>query len=502
MKKIYYVIILMLVVVSAHPHQGAIVTLPPPVLPPQGAYYTDIYRNMFAEAGFDNTAVQNKVQTLWEHFFYGTANQKVYYEVGTDEAYILDVANNDVRSEGMSYGMMICVQMDKQTEFNRLWKWAKTRMQYTGGIYQGYFCWQLNQNGTHIGGSPASDGEEYFIMALLLASHRWGDGSGIFNYSFEANEILRHCMRRNDNPGSNGGVTNLFNSTEKQVVFVPAYSNAGFTDPSYHLPAFYQLWSLWASDLSKRPFWADCAAKSRQMFHLFANATTGLMPDYANFNGTPYTNNNTEHQHFRYDAWRCIMNVAMDYAWFKADEGQVALVNKIHNFFNSKGINSYGNLYELNGTQQNGGSAHSPGLVACNATGALASNQSIAWDFISDFYNTYIPSGTYRYYDGLLYFLNYLHLSGNFKIYKPQNQNSVQNIGNKEIDKIISQNGDFLLFEKEIKNVKIYNINGHNVFSAQNISKINTSTFNAGIYFVKINTENGTFTKKIIINSK
>jgi hypothetical protein len=51
----------------------------------------------------------------------------------------------------------------------------------------------------------------------------------------------------------------------------------------------------------------------------------------------------------------------------------------------------------------------------------LASNQKIAWDFIDDFFTMTLTSGEYRYYDGLLYFLNYLHLSGNFKIYKPDN---------------------------------------------------------------------------------
>lgn len=36
--------------------------------------------------------------------------------------YIEDILNNDVRTEGMSYGMMIAVQLDKKTEFDRLWK--------------------------------------------------------------------------------------------------------------------------------------------------------------------------------------------------------------------------------------------------------------------------------------------------------------------------------------------------------------------------------------------
>jgi len=38
------------------------------------------------------------------------------------------VKHNDVRSEGMSYGMIIAVLLDKQEEFDRLWKWAVQHM--------------------------------------------------------------------------------------------------------------------------------------------------------------------------------------------------------------------------------------------------------------------------------------------------------------------------------------------------------------------------------------
>lgn len=41
-------------------------------------------------------------------------------------AYIEDTGNNDARTEGMSYGMMLCVQLDMKEEFDRIWKWAKT----------------------------------------------------------------------------------------------------------------------------------------------------------------------------------------------------------------------------------------------------------------------------------------------------------------------------------------------------------------------------------------
>lgn len=390
---------------------GPIVVRKPPVLPAQGAFYTGVYRNMLLEAGYTQAQIDQKLNALWNQLFYGDPNtEAVYFPVGTDQAYILDTGNDDIRSEGMSYGMMIAVQMNKQEEFNRLWRWTKNHMQHQTGPRRGYFAWQVNRDGTIRDPNSASDGEIYFVMALMFASGRWGDGEGIFNYWREAKEILEISMSK-ENPIQES-VTNLFNSAQRQVVFTPFASAATHTNPSYHLPAFVELWGRWVR--KNRTFWKEVAAKSREMFPKFAHPQTGLMPNYANFDGTP---TGGSHADFRYDAWRCIMNIAMDYAWFKADETQVELVNRILTFFHSRGVTSYGSEFTLSGTQLN--SDHSPGLVACNATGSLASNLPIAWDFIDDFFSISIPTGRWRYYDGLLYFMNYLHLSGNFRIYTP-----------------------------------------------------------------------------------
>ncbi len=414
--------------------QGAIVEKDPPVLPAQGAYYTGVYRNMLKEAGYTDTQISQRLEYLWNRMFYGNATtEAVYYPVGNDQAYILDTGNDDIRSEGMSYGMMICVQMDKKAEFDRLWKWAKTNMQFQTGPTKGYFSWQVSKDGSSKSAQPAPDGDEYFAMALMFASGRWGNGEGINNYWKEANYILENSV--NKGHFINSSITNMFDEKEKQIVFVPYAASAKHTDPSYHLPSFYQLWSHWADN--KRWFWAEVANKSREMFPKFANAQTGLMPDYANFDGTP---TGGSHADFRFDAWRCAMNMGMDYAWFKASEDQVTLINRLHNFFASKGVDSYKNQYSLIGAELSGGD-HSPGLVACNAGGALASNQRIAWDFIQDFFTITPTSGQYRYYDGLLYFLNYLHLSGNFKIYKPANVLDVA------LDEQYQYSGQYLVVE-------------------------------------------------------
>jgi oligosaccharide reducing-end xylanase len=242
----------------------------------------------------------------------------------------------------------------------------------------------------------------------MLAA-RWGDGDGIYNYREDARQIL-HTMRNKS--AENGIATDMFDPETKQVVFVPAGRNSTFTDPSYHLPAYYEVWARQAEEDNQ--FWADAAQESRAFFHRAANPQTGLMPDYANFDGTP---TGGEHEDFRFDAWRTLSNVAVDYAWFGADSWQVEQSNRVLEFLMSQGIDFYGNQYTLEGKSLSGD--HSTGLVAMAAVAALAADPAVGKPFVQALWDAKIPRGTWRYYDSLLYFMALLHVSGNFQAYSP-----------------------------------------------------------------------------------
>ena len=386
--------------------------IPPLPAAPQpaavGAAYTDNYRNLFKEFGYSDEEITEKVNTAWQKLFYGTEEERIYYPVGDDEAYIYTADSNDVRSEGMSYGMMICVQMDKQEEFNRLWKWAKTHMQHTSGEFKGYFAWQMNKDGSIADRPPATDGEEYFATALLFASARWGDGEGIYNYNKEAQEILKTMLHQADD----GQGENMFNAENKMPVFVPYGNSATHTDPSYHLPAFYEIWAIEAEQDNE--FWSAAAEASRQHFKDATNGTTGLGPDYSEFTGEP--KNSGDHSKFYYDAWRIAGNIACDYAWWANDSWATTHANRIQSFFYDKGVESYGSLWSLDGTN-NYSPDHSPGLVAMNATASLAASDQKAWAFVEDLWNISPTKGKYRYYDGCLYMMGLLHCSGKFRAY-------------------------------------------------------------------------------------
>ena len=93
-----------------------------------GAYYMGFYTSPFKTyLGKSDEEIQQKLDDLWNHYFKGNINSKIYYDRG-DEAYILDVNDNDVKSVGMSWGMMIAVQTNHKEEFGKLWNWARNHM--------------------------------------------------------------------------------------------------------------------------------------------------------------------------------------------------------------------------------------------------------------------------------------------------------------------------------------------------------------------------------------
>ena len=381
---------------------------PAPVPASKGAAYTGNYRNLFKEYGYSEDEINKKVESTWEKLFYGNDDERLYYPVGDDMAYIYTADTDDVRSEGMSYGMMICVQMNKKKEFDCLWKWAKTCMQHTDGEYKGYFAWKMKTNGTKIDNTPASDGEEYFATALLFASARWGNGEGIYDYHKEAQEILTTMLHQADD----GQGVNMFDSTYKMPVFCPIGNAATYSDPSYHLPAFYEVWALEAN--KDNDFWREAAEASREHFKKATNASTGLGPDYSEYSGA--AKNEGDHKDFRFDAWRIAANIACDYAWWAKDDWAVTHANTLQSFFYDQGVESYGNQWTLDGSKEYS-SDHSPGLVAMNATAGLAASTQKAWAFVEDFWNISPTTGKYRYYDGCLYMMGLLHCSGNFRVY-------------------------------------------------------------------------------------
>jgi len=150
------------------------------------------------------------------------------------------------------------------------------------------------------------------------------------------------------------------------------------------------------------------------------NPTTGLTPNYADFDGKPHgMSYDPTTATFSYDSWRTASNWAVDYSWWHKDPEEVVLTDRIQKFLFSQGIGTFSDRYTLDGKPLS--ERHSPGMMAITATAGLAATKGpISKAFVEQLWNAPIPSGEQRYYDGMLYMMSLLHSSGNFRIWAPK----------------------------------------------------------------------------------
>jgi len=437
----------------------AVMTMQAKALNPwtKGGFETGQYRNVFVEMGYQPAEVEAKLKQVFYDVFLGP--NKVYFEVGDSMGYVSDIKNHDARTEGMSYGLMIAVQMNEKEIFDRLWRWSKKYMQHQSGSREGYFAWSCKTDGTHYAEGAASDGELYFITALIFASNRWGNGTGI-NYKAEAQHILDCIQPREYTPEARPGFGGfgpqqqgpqkmyLIDPETKLITFTPDGFGQRFTDPSYHIPAFYEVWAKWGDD-GRSDYWMECARKSREFLHKCINEETGLNADNCQYDGsemqmprfpgmsqgqqqaTPrrFGNNN-----FRYDSWRVPMNIALDYEWSCKDgEWQRQYGEKIQNFFFSQGVDKFVDQYRTDGTLPEGDEIlqaggfrklrHSIGLVSTVAAASVMCAHDKSKAFVDALWNAKhepFEDGYFdAYYDGLLRLFAFMHLSGNYRVIQP-----------------------------------------------------------------------------------
>jgi oligosaccharide reducing-end xylanase len=404
---------------------------------------SEITLNLFGGLlGKTDAEVDDKVNTAVGRFFgIGTdepatlvpdSGYRCYYELPQDPslAFIWAPDSNDIRSEGMSYGMAIAVQTGLHEQFDRLWKFSKTYLQYPAdsevSAWRNYFKWQGRVDTTDpaswvvtYGATtvPAPDGDEYFAAALYLAHRRWGS-EGAVNYLEEAQRISSSMLHNQATVRSGEGDADRFpiiSPTQNMVTFVPVGTANDYSDPSYHLPAFYDLFALDGPPADSAA-WTAVAQTSRDFLVRSAHRDTGLHPDYAGFDGTPVAGGaNQTHDQFRYDAWRVVMNMAVDYAWFSRDRNMRLQIEKYQRFFSTRlaGNNVENQLFALDGSNPSGGG--SSALTATLAAGSLASQREDRALFVENLWAVGQQQGLYRYYQEGVYLLGLLNAAGQFR---------------------------------------------------------------------------------------
>lgn len=365
------------------------------------------YPNAFATLlGKTQAEIDLKIQQTFDALFHGDpTTEAVYFPVGSDQALIRDILHDDVRTEGIGYAMMICVELDKRDEFDRLWRYADAVLRYHSGPEAGYFRSSCD---TATSSEACLDpfGHQQILMALIFAHDRWGD-SGI-DYQSAAQRALHVLQNKvRDNGGVRDGITDMVDADTHLFTDVPLTSAAGVSRPSIEMPAFYDLWAQATAD----PFWSDAAASARTYLQAVDNPTTGLMPIRATFDGKPVIGSDT----FAPEGYRTQLNMALDSIW----SGQTWVVdenNRLLAFFVFQGMDTYGKSFTLDGSTVLD-PLHEPSLVVMNGASALAATNPNRTQFVDAVWNLAVPTGDARYYTGILDLSVLLLLSGQYRVW-------------------------------------------------------------------------------------
>ena len=390
----------------------------------KSVYHTGAYKNVFLAAGYSQAEIDQKVEKAYKDLFEGP--NPIYFAVGDTMGYVSDIKNRDARTEGLSYGMMVAVQLNKKDVFDRVWRWSRRYAQHQSGPREGYFAWSLNpQTGRQNSQGSASDGELYYVTSLLFAANRWGNTTGI-NYYAEARRILDAMWKKD----GTGNIFHLINLEHKQISFVPEGGSYNWTDPSYHLPAFMEIWAEYAKD-GHEAFYKECADTSRAFLHRACHPVTGLNSDYAEFSGAPRGAGRSSST-FCFDSWRVPMNISMDYTWYGKDKvWQKDYAKRFQGFLRTRGVKTFEDQFNQDGTlparpMGAGGFTklrHSIGLVSTAATLSMIEGVDPNYDFVHELWNSKLEpyeDGYFDpYYDGLLYLFSLMHLSGKYQIITP-----------------------------------------------------------------------------------
>ncbi len=382
--------------------------------------YPNAFRDVLNQS--DN-AISSKIDQTFNQLFHGDPNsQAIFFQVGGNEANIQDSHHsNEIRTEGMGYAMIIAVELDKQTEFDQLWRYSKSELMETSGPDQGYFKSYCDTSPFDSSNNPTRCldpfGLEQFVMALIFAHDRWTpDGStadaGSINYESDV-WMLLDTMRykERDNGGIVGNVTNTFDDTTHLVFNTPDTASSNFTRPSAEMPAYYELWAQATGD----PYWSAAASSARNYWHSVANSDTGLMPVRAYFSGQPCSGWDM----YAPEGYRTQLNMVLDQIWNGKDAWDVTEADALIKFFvnaSTGGPNTYGRAYTLDGTVIDQ-TQNDFAIEAANGMTALISTNSNRNQFINTVWTNPIPQGQGGYYAGLLDLLALMVLGGHYRVY-------------------------------------------------------------------------------------
>ncbi|HXS18075.1 MAG TPA: glycosyl hydrolase family 8, partial [Polyangiaceae bacterium] len=337
--------------------------------------------------------VNAQLNDAFSQLFFGDPNtQAVFVDLGDGSGYIEDIANGDVRTDSMAYGLLTTVQLNQREVFDKLWAWAKQYMMSPSGASQGLLRWRCDTTGTECEPVAATDAQTIIATTLFIAETRWAE-AGAHDYQSDALDLLDAMTAIEErNGGVVDGVVNCFDM-DALLPREDSVTTDAVTPVDYLTPAFYEIWA--AHDPERADVWRDMADNARDLLSKISDPTTGLYPEFITYEGEPVADLNN----YSVTTARTLLNLALDHMWNGPHDWAVEQNERILNFFLSKGLNAYVASYTIDGQP-----LLTYNTLAHQSLVALAAGTSPnrKYDpFLEALLKQPIPTGQYRYYDGM-----------------------------------------------------------------------------------------------------
>ena len=424
----------------------------------------------------------------------------------TDEYYVFSGGGSINVSEAQGYGMMITAYFagydaNAQILFDGLYKFYKS---HPSNINNSLMDWQqvTYSDLPSEDDNAASDGDIDIAFALLLAHVQWGSNGNI-NYLFKAQVIINAIMQDEINKNTWTVKLGDWCNESDANYFYGTRASDFITD---HFKVFNCINNDWNNVVN------TCYSLISNIQNNYSSIT-GLIPDFiinTNTNTSPagayYLEENTDGD-YSYNACRIPWRLGTDYLINNDLRAKTALDNINAWLISSTNGNtdSISNGYSLNGIAQfnwNDATFIGPFTVS-----AMLDITHQIW--LNNLYeelitNNYIDEGDY--YSNTIKLLSLITISGNYWAPNCNNINISSLKGTKDniwIYPNITKGIIYINFVNNNKNttINIMNINGKLITSKLLEDKFNTidiTSYNNGIYFISIITNNKIITNKII----
>lgn len=227
---------------------------------------------------------------------------------------------NDTVSEAQAYGMLRAAWMNDQPAFDLIWRWSETHLSRTRLGADRLLAWHWEPHGPSGGQvvdwNPATDADQDYALALLLAASRWQTpaAEGFARYEDRARAVLSDLLAHATARDQDGTVLLLPGpwADERDTGGVLVLN------PSYFSPAWYRVFYQFSSDSR----WNELAESSYRVLETICGVTghseIRAVPDWIRWRSArDWRPRDDGGAASSWDAVRVPWRVGTDWLWFK-----------------------------------------------------------------------------------------------------------------------------------------------------------------------------------------